>query len=100
VLEPELPSREWLSVLMLKKRLDDMDRRGLLAGRPLTAGADTGPIVCSCFRIGRKAISEAIQCHGLKTTADVGAHLKAGTNCGSCLPELSVLLGSKSAAAE
>jgi assimilatory nitrate reductase catalytic subunit len=58
----------------------------------MTASADTGPLVCSCFRVGRNSISEAIKCHGLKTAAQVGTHLKAGTNCGSCLPEIGALL--------
>jgi assimilatory nitrate reductase catalytic subunit len=87
-----LPSREWLANLLSKKRIDDADRRGLLAGRPLTAGGDVGPVVCSCFRVGRKTIVEAIRCHGLKSAAQVGAHLKAGTNCGSCVPEISALV--------
>jgi assimilatory nitrate reductase catalytic subunit len=87
-----LPSREWLASLLSKRRIDDNDRRGLLAGRPLTASADTGPLVCSCFRIGRAAINQAIQCHGLKTAAQVGEHTKAGTNCGSCIPEIGALI--------
>jgi assimilatory nitrate reductase catalytic subunit len=89
---PQLPSREWLAGLLTKKRIDDSDRRGLLAGRPLTASADTGPLVCSCFRVGRTAIADAIRCHGLKTALQVGTHLKAGTNCGSCLPEIGALI--------
>jgi NAD(P)H-nitrite reductase large subunit len=28
----------------------------------------------------------------LATVADIGARLKAGTNCGSCVPELKALL--------
>jgi assimilatory nitrate reductase catalytic subunit len=91
---PELPSREWLSSLASKKRLDDIDRRGLLAGRALMAGPDAGPLVCSCFRVGRGTIADAIKCHRLKTPAAVGVHLKAGTNCGSCLPEISALIAS------
>jgi assimilatory nitrate reductase catalytic subunit len=91
---PELPSREWLSSLHSKKRLDDIDRRGLLAGRALMAGPDAGPLVCSCFRVGRGTIADAIKCHRLKTPAAVGVHLKAGTNCGSCLPEISALIAS------
>jgi len=91
---PELPSREWLTGLMMRIRIDDRDRRGLLAGRPLTAVADAGPLVCSCFRVGRNTIAEAIRCHGLRSTAQVGSQLKAGTNCGSCLPEIGALLAS------
>jgi assimilatory nitrate reductase catalytic subunit len=87
-----LPSRTWLAGLLSKRRLDDNDRRGLLAGRPLTAGAETGPVICSCFRVGRAAIAHAIKCHRLETTVQVGEHLKAGTNCGSCLPEITALI--------
>jgi assimilatory nitrate reductase catalytic subunit len=87
-----LPSRGWLTGMLSKRRIDENDRRGLLAGRPLTAAADTGPLVCGCFRVGRSAITQAIKCHGLKTAAQVGEHLKAGTNCGSCLPEIDALI--------
>ena len=87
-----LPSREWLVGLLSKRRIDDNDRRGLLAGRPIIAASDTGPLVCSCFRVGSTAITQAIKCHGLKTAAQVGEHTKAGTNCGSCLPEIGALI--------
>jgi len=40
---------------------------------------------------GETAILEAIQ-SGCATAADIGVHLKAGTNCGSCVPELKALL--------
>jgi assimilatory nitrate reductase catalytic subunit len=96
---PDLPPREWLNDLLTKTKLDDMDRRALLAGRPLAAAANAGPVVCSCFRVGRNTIAEAVQCHGLKTAADVGALLKAGTNCGSCLPEIKALIATATAAA-
>jgi len=97
---PELPSREWLTGLLMRNRIDDHDRRGLLAGRPLTAAADAGPLVCSCFRVGRNTISDAIKCHGLKSTEQVGSRLKAGTNCGSCLPEIGALLASATKVSE
>ena len=91
---PKLPSRAWLASLFLKDSLADVDRRGILAGRPLVAAADTGALVCSCFRVGRITITDAIARHRLKTPADVGAQLKAGTNCGSCVPEIRQLLAS------
>ena len=37
------------------------------------------------------AILEAIQ-SGCVTATDIGARLKAGTNCGSCVPEIKALL--------
>jgi len=90
-----LPSREWLVGLLSKRRIDDNDRGGLLAGRPITSTADTGPLVCSCFRVGRATLANAIQCHGLETAAQVGERTRAGTNCGSCLPEISALLAGR-----
>jgi assimilatory nitrate reductase catalytic subunit len=89
---PQLPSRAWLESLFAKSKLDDTDRRSLLAGRPLNGGADVGPTVCSCFRVGRNTITAAIERHGLTTAAQVGERLKAGTNCGSCLPEIRQVL--------
>jgi assimilatory nitrate reductase catalytic subunit len=93
---PQLPSRAWLASLFAKPSLDDTDRRALLAGRPLAAAADTGPLVCSCFRVGRNTICDAIERHGFTTPAQVGAHLNAGTNCGSCVPEIRALLAQRS----
>jgi assimilatory nitrate reductase catalytic subunit len=92
---PQLPSRPWLASLFTQERLDDADRRALLAGRPLDAAADAGPLVCSCFRVGRRTINEAITRHKLQTPAQIGARLKAGTNCGSCLPEIRLLLATQ-----
>jgi assimilatory nitrate reductase catalytic subunit len=48
-------------------------------------------VVCVCFGVGRASISEAIA-NGARSAADIGARLKAGTNCGSCIPELKRLI--------
>jgi assimilatory nitrate reductase catalytic subunit len=90
--ESQLPSRTWLAGLFGKDRLDDEDRAGLLAGQPIGKGVDTGPTVCSCFGVGRNTICTAIREQGLKTAAEITACLKAGGNCGSCVPELKKLL--------
>jgi len=66
----------------------------LLAGM---GGIGAGPavkIVCSCFSVAQEEILAAIQSGGLTSTAQIGARLKAGTNCGSCIPELKKLLQS------
>jgi assimilatory nitrate reductase catalytic subunit len=89
---PELPAREWLASLFAKGRLDETDRIGVLSGQPVGKGADTGPTVCSCFGVGRNTICAAIREQGLKTAAEITACLKAGGNCGSCVPELKKLL--------
>jgi assimilatory nitrate reductase catalytic subunit len=88
----DLPSRTWLAQLFSKDRIDDMDRAGLLVGQAADPRADTGPIVCSCFGIGRKTICEAIAKHGLRTPQAVGQRMRAGTNCGSCVSEIKTLI--------
>ena len=65
-------------------------------GQPADPRADTGPIVCACFGVGRKAISEAIATHRLTTAEGVGQAVRAGTNCGSCVPEIRILLAEQS----
>nr|WP_236901202.1 nitrate reductase [Cupriavidus necator] len=89
---PELPSRAWLAGLFGRERLEDADRIGLLLGQPMEKGADTGPTVCSCFGVGRNTICDAVRQHDLKTPAEITACVKAGGNCGSCVPELKKLL--------
>jgi len=68
---------------------------GLLAGIPPKGSRDAGRPVCACFGVGERAIGEAIQ-SGCTTTAEIGARLKAGTNCGSCLPEIKAILAESS----
>ncbi len=67
------------------------ERHTLLGGRDMARPA-TGKIVCSCFSIGEKNITEAIEKQGCSTVAELGCRLKCGTNCGSCIPELKALL--------
>jgi len=89
---PDLPSRSWLASLFVKSKLSEIDRAGLLAGRSVDPAGDAGPTVCSCFGVGRNTICAAIKRHGLETPQQIGQKLKAGTNCGSCLPELKTIL--------
>lgn len=90
-----LPDRGWLGGLFAKPALDEADRRGLLAGQSPEPGSDPGPQVCACFGVGRQAIVDAIA-QGCGDTDALGRQLKAGTNCGSCLPELRMLLATES----
>jgi assimilatory nitrate reductase catalytic subunit len=83
---PALPSIEWLKSCFDLPVIAGKDRRSLLAGRPL-GGADDGPIVCACFQVGRTRIEGAIA-GGACSAAEIGVATRAGTNCGSCLPEL------------
>lgn len=45
------------------------------------------PVVCACFQVDAAAIRAAVA-KGATTVAQIGAMLRAGTHCGSCLPEL------------
>jgi assimilatory nitrate reductase catalytic subunit len=87
-----LPPRQWLAGLFKQETLASGDRATLLAGRAPQQGPDPGPTVCSCFGVGRNTICAAIRTHGLETTAQVTACVKAGGNCGSCVPEIGKLL--------
>jgi len=64
-------------------------RRALLSGRAETASA--GPTVCACHGVGLDVITGAIAA-GAASVEAVGAACKAGTNCGSCIPEIRKLL--------
>jgi assimilatory nitrate reductase catalytic subunit len=78
--------------------LSDDQRRLLLSGRSTEGVASTGPVVCACFGVGRASISDAIA-SGARSAADIGAKLEAGTNCGSCIPELKRLIAQTAAEA-
>ena len=68
--------------------LADAARRVLLSGRPAEGLSAPGPIVCACFSVGLAAIRAALQAGAATSVEGIGAALRAGTNCGSCLPEL------------
>ncbi|HEY0340411.1 MAG TPA: (2Fe-2S)-binding protein, partial [Steroidobacteraceae bacterium] len=89
---PDLPDRSWLAGLFEQGKLAAAHRISLLAGRPAGVRVDAGPPVCSCWAVGRNTLRATIARHGLTDTRQVGARLKAGTRCGSCLPEIKVLL--------
>lgn len=86
--EPVAVSRAWAGELLQKKFETPATRLQLLAARPGADQPDRGAIVCSCFSVGINQISEAVCEDGLRTLDEIGAHLKAGTNCGSCRPEI------------
>ncbi len=71
--------------------LSDEQRRMLLSGKSADGLVSAGPVVCACFGVGRTTILRAIAA-GAGTAAEIGVKLKAGTNCGSCIPELKRLI--------
>jgi assimilatory nitrate reductase catalytic subunit len=84
---------EWDAVkaLFAKDVVTADERRMLLSGRSGDGLAGAGPIVCACFGVGRNTIDEAIKA-GACSAAEIGTALNAGTNCGSCIPELKRML--------
>lgn len=89
---PDLPARAWLGGLFAQAALGKAERATLLAGRAPALGPDPGPTVCSCFGVGRNTICAAIRERGLSTSQEVTACVRAGGNCGSCIPEIRSLL--------
>jgi assimilatory nitrate reductase catalytic subunit len=67
-------------------------RLRLLAGRPHDAVAEEGPCICACFGVTRGAVRHAVVTNRLRSVREIGALLGAGTNCGSCIPELQEIL--------
>ena len=64
----------------------------ILSGRAPLSSEDVGSTVCSCFSVGLNFIIRAIQTKRLVSVEELGQQLQAGTNCGSCRPELAELI--------
>jgi assimilatory nitrate reductase catalytic subunit len=88
---PGLPSPEWLKSQFDRRDIGVADRRLRLAGIPCEGAADEGPIVCACFQVGAARIAAAAGASDGSVEA-IGRSLGAGTNCGSCIPEIRRLL--------
>ncbi len=76
----------------LNLEVDPLRRYRLLAGVDSNGAEDVGEIVCACFQVGENTIKTAISRGECKTIEALGAKLKCGSNCGSCIPELKALL--------
>ena len=63
-----------------------------LAGRARGDTPNPGPVVCSCYAVGRNTIQRAITDKRLESVEQIGGCLSAGTNCGSCKSELAAIL--------
>ncbi|MBR0669380.1 nitrate reductase [Roseomonas hellenica] len=70
----------------------DAARGALLAGRSAPGGGVAERAICACFGVGVTTLRAAILDRRLMTTDAIGAALGAGTNCGSCLPEIREIL--------
>jgi len=81
------PAGEPLSVDL--SSLDMHDDGGIrLTQIPAMAMVETEPVVCACFGVGESCIRDAVASGRATTVTEIGQATRAGTNCGSCLPEL------------
>ena len=80
--------RDRLSPFMAVDRLSVEQRNALLHGGD---GADRGGEICACFGVSCAAVETSIA-HGAASLDAVGVVTRAGTNCGSCRPEIRALL--------
>ncbi|QGM94419.1 nitrate reductase [Methylocystis rosea] len=90
-LAPVSPSWDLALELFARDRLDQSERLSLLSGRSGRQLTNDGPLVCSCFSVGQKQIEAAIR-EGCRSALDVGKATRAGSNCGSCQPEIQRLI--------
>ncbi len=67
-----------------------------LAGWPGADRPDPGATVCSCFEVGVNTLKTAIS-DGSSSVEALGVSTCAGTNCGSCKPELAALIAAHAA---
>ena len=74
--------------IFARHELSVRERGALLSGKSIDGVADSGPVICACFGVGLTAIRAAIESGKASNVDEIGACLRAGTNCGSCKPEL------------
>ena len=87
--EAALPSHQALEALLAGPVSDGSRRSVLAGGGPVRATEKT---VCACFSVGLDTLRSAVAGQRMTTVAEIGAALRAGTNCGSCIPELKEIL--------
>jgi assimilatory nitrate reductase catalytic subunit len=91
-----LPPRTWLMDLFAQPVLQPSERSSLLAGRPINGTGEAGPVICACFNVGLNTLVKFIQQEKPTSVAAISKALKAGSNCGSCIPELKSMLARSS----
>lgn len=98
---PAEAAPQWDAVKSLfeSESLEEHQRRVLLSGKSADGLDSAGPVICACFGVPLNAIRNAIVSGEVCDVAGIGQALRAGTNCGSCLPELKTILAQEMAQA-
>lgn len=87
-----LPDHRWqLWAFQGTEALTASERQAVVAGRAQRAMPAPGPTVCACFGVGEWTLRRGFEA-GCNSVDALGEALKAGTNCGSCKPELARLI--------
>ncbi|RFB79861.1 nitrate reductase [Methylovirgula sp. 4M-Z18] len=81
----------WAISLLARGQLSPEIRRYILAERAPDAGKSMGRRICACFGVHQEEIEESAR-KGCSDVEKIGVALKAGTNCGSCRPEIKKIL--------
>ncbi len=91
---PAEKSIQWDTVkaIFARAEFEAKDRAAFLSGKSTEGMPETGPMICSCFGVGLNAIRDAIENRTVCSVDEIGEKLRAGTNCGSCKPELKRIL--------
>jgi assimilatory nitrate reductase catalytic subunit len=82
------PQWDAVKVMFEAESIGEAQRRAVLSGKSTDGLADPGPVVCACFGVGLNVIRAALADGVAGNVEEIGKALRAGTNCGSCLPEL------------
>jgi assimilatory nitrate reductase catalytic subunit len=91
---PVAAARAHLATALTQRFGDPRARYQVIAGRPAADQPDAGALVCACFGVGVNTILGAARSGHCRNVGDIGRQLRAGSNCGSCRAEISVLLAS------
>ena len=82
------PQWDAVKALFESESVDEMQRRTMLSGKSTNGIEDPGRVICACFGVGVNAIRATLASSSAASVEEIGAMLRVGTNCGSCLPEL------------
>jgi len=87
---PAAAAPQWDAVksMFASEALAAAERRIVLSGKSADGLPDAGPVICSCFGVGLNVIRGTLRSGAAANVEEIGKALRAGTNCGSCLPEL------------
>lgn len=86
-----IPDSAWLQTL-LDHQVNPQSWR--LLARQETSAVNSQRIICSCFRVSEQRIRDAVAA-GAHSAEALGKELRCGTNCGSCIPELTQMVAAR-----